>query len=151
MTTPQRHPFQILLVEDNPADAELTRYGLESARAPHELAVVENGDDALDYVGQKGRYAEARRPDLILLDLNLPGTDGRAVLKALKSSEDTAQIPIIIFTTSSAPGDIEAAYRNHANAYMTKPQKFSQMTTLIRALDDYWFDNVLFPRDLTLP
>lgn len=151
MTSSDTRSFQILLVEDNPADAELTRYGLETARAPHALAVVEDGEQALDYVARRGDFTDAILPDLILLDLNLPGTDGRAVLKALKSSDDTARIPIIIFTTSSAPDDIEEAYRNHANAYMTKPKQFSEMASLVRALDDYWFDNVRFPPNLTAP
>jgi CheY-like chemotaxis protein len=139
-------PADILLVEDNPADVELTRLGLEEGKIAARLSVVMNGDDVIPFLRRQGPYADARRPDLILLDLNLTGKDGREVLEEIKRSEDLKDIPVVVLTTSDADQDIFQAYKLYANAYMKKPVDFDQFVRLVRGTSDYWFTLVKLPR-----
>lgn len=138
-------PVRILLVEDNPGDAELTRIAFRRGKLPNELNVVVNGEEALDFVFQRGAHAHAERPDLVLLDLNLPGTDGREVLRQVKADPAVCEIPFVVLTTSDAPGDVRGAYQSHANAYMTKPPDMAQLIELVGKLEDYWFTSVTLP------
>lgn len=133
-------PF-ILLVEDNPGDQFLTRKALAAARLPHTLTVVEDGDDALDYVFQRGDRVGAQRPDLILLDLNLPKVSGLDVLAVIKDDPDLRTIPIIVLTSSEAERDLVGSYARHANAYMVKPGSPKQFNDAITSLGQFWFQH----------
>jgi CheY-like chemotaxis protein len=136
---------EILLVEDNPGDADLTREGVEDSHIPSRLHVVENGEEAMTFLHRRGRYAGAPRPDLILLDLNLPRRDGREFLADVKSDPDTRRIPVVVLTTSRAEEDVVKCYDLHANCYFRKPLKLDQFLTIVRAINDYWFTNVTLP------
>ncbi len=135
----------VLLVEDNPADVELTRLSLEETRLAHNLHVMQNGDQALAFLNRRFPYEAAPRPDLTLLDLNLPGTDGRAVLAEIKSDEKLKDIPVVILTTSAADRDILNAYRVHANSYITKPLGVEGWIRMFRTLQEFWFGAVTLP------
>jgi len=138
-------PAEILLVEDNPADVELTRQGLLAGRLANRLHVATNGDEALDFLHRRGQYHDAPRPDMILLDLNLPGKDGREVLADVKSDESLRDIPIIVLTTSTAEEDVLRSYKLHANAYITKPVDFSQFVDAVKMIAQHWFALVKLP------
>jgi CheY-like chemotaxis protein len=138
-------PVEILLVEDNPADVELTRQGFLVGRLANRLHVTTNGDDAIDFLHRRGQYQDAPRPDLILLDLNLPGKDGRDVLADVKGDESLKDIPIIVLTTSTDEEDILRSYRLHANAYIAKPVDFSQFVDAVKMVAQYWFTLVKLP------
>ena len=131
--------INILLVEDNPDHAELVTRGLKSNCVANHIVHVEDGEAALDYVFQRGNYARAVRPHLILLDLRLPRVDGLEVLKILKSNDDTKRIPVVVLTTSDAEMDIAKAYDCHANSYMVKPVNFEKFKELTKTLGFYWF------------
>jgi CheY-like chemotaxis protein len=137
--------IDILLVEDREADIELTRMGLAEGRIANALHVVRDGVEALAYLRRQGRYAEAKRPDLILLDLNLPRMDGREVLTAIKADPDLKLVPVVVLTTSEADRDVVEAYTRHANAYMIKPVDFDQLVKVIRGITEYWFALVKLP------
>ena len=119
-------PIEILLVEDNPGDVDLTREALEEAKVGNRLHVAEDGEAAVDFLYQRGEFAAAPRPDMILLDLNLPKKDGRQVLKEIKADPKLAEIPVVVLTTSEADEDILRSYQLHANCYITKPVNFKQ-------------------------
>jgi CheY-like chemotaxis protein len=138
--------IDILLVEDNPGDIDLTREALEDAKVLNRLHVVEDGEQALDFVFRRGQFAEAPRPDLILLDLNLPKRDGREVLEEIRTDADMTEIPIVILTSSQADEDIVRAYRLHANCYIAKPVNFVQFLKIIHAIEDFWLTIVKLPR-----
>ncbi len=138
---------EILLVEDNPADAELAVIGLKSGKILNDIHVVEDGESAMDFLRNQGEYAEAPKPDLVLLDLNLPGMDGREVLREIKQDDSLKTIPVVVLTTSSAPPDIAEAYGNYANSFMTKPVDFDQFSKLLEGLADYWFTLVHLPSE----
>jgi CheY-like chemotaxis protein len=140
------HPIEILLVEDNPGDVDLTREALEEAKVSNRLHVMEDGAKALDFLHKRGDYAAAPRPDLILLDLNLPKKDGRQVLAEIKSITELAQIPVVILTTSDADEDILRAYQLHANCYVTKPVNFAQFLKVIKTIEDFWLTVVKLPK-----
>ncbi len=136
----------ILLVEDNPGDIQLTRLALLESGIDHNLHAVQSGDDAIAYLRREPPYADAPRPDLILLDLNMPGRPGHAVLKELKADPALKSIPVVILTTSGAPQDIDRAYANHANSYITKPMGFEQFREEVaKGLGNYWFRVVELP------
>ena len=135
------NPVKILLVEDNPDHAALVIKGLRSNNVANSLVHLEDGESALDYVLQRGRYADpstSPRPDLILLDLRLPRVDGLEVLRILKSNEDTMRIPVVVLTTSDAELDVAKAYDYHANSYMVKPVSFEHFMELMKTLNCYW-------------
>ena len=143
--SPVLRPIEILLVEDNPGDVRLTREALKDAKMSNILHVVEDGALALDFLHRRGEYANARRPDLILLDLNLPRKNGREVLQEIKQDPRLKIIPVVILTTSQAEEDILGAYSEHANCYITKPVDFSQLTKIVRTIEDFWLSIVTLP------
>jgi CheY-like chemotaxis protein len=133
---------RVLLVEDNPADADLTREGFAAGPLNVELTVVESGTDAVDCVRKRGRFESAARPDLILLDLNLPGIDGRKVLAEIKKDPDLRRIPVSILTSSQAEQDVTQSYDLGANCYVVKPIDFKSFLGIVRAIEKFWFDTV---------
>jgi chemotaxis family two-component system response regulator Rcp1 len=139
-------PIEILLVEDNPGDVELTRQALERAKVSNILHVVNDGADAVDFLFRRGRFTKAPRPDIILLDLNLPKKDGRQVLSEIKADLDIAQIPVVVLTTSQAEEDIHRAYQLHANCYITKPVDFNQFLRIITTIEEFWLSVVKLPK-----
>ncbi len=138
--------IEILLVEDNPADVELTREALDSAKVATRLHVVDDGAEAIDFLFHRGKFPDAPQPDIILLDLNLPTKDGRQVLSEIKADADLAQIPIVVLTTSQADEDILRAYQLHANCYITKPIDFNQFLRIVAAIEEFWLSVVKLPR-----
>lgn len=138
---------EILLVEDNPADVELTRQGFAEGKIANNLHVVTDGEEALAYLRREAGFEDAVQPDLILLDLNLPGKDGRAVLEEIKRDEGLRTIPVVVLTTSDAQVDVLKSYQLHANAYMTKPVDFTQFVELVRSIGSYWFTLVRLPTE----
>ncbi len=138
-------PVEILLVEDSLADIELTKLGLREGKILNNLSVVRDGEEAMQFLRREGKFADAPRPDLILLDLNLPGKDGREVLHDVKYDDDLKKIPVVILTTSQADEDVIRAYGLHANAYMTKPVDFDGFVTVVKGLSNYWFTLVELP------
>ena len=137
--------IEILMVEDNPGDVRLTREALRSAKMLNNLHVVEDGEAALDYLYQRGQYALAPRPDLVLLDLNLPKKDGREVLAVIKSDDMLKSIPVVVLTTSHAESDILRAYNLNANCYVTKPVDFQRFTEIVKTIEDFWLTVVTLP------
>jgi CheY-like chemotaxis protein len=149
-TTPVSTPIDVLLVEDDPADELITREAFQDNKIGNTLYVVRDGQEALDFLFRRGKYADAVRPDLILLDLNLPKYDGREVLQVIKNDEGLASIPVVVLTTSSAEEDILRSYRLHANAYVTKPVDLDQFVAAIRQIDDFFLTVVRLPKSLKL-
>jgi two-component system response regulator len=138
-------PIEILLVEDNPGDADLAREALEGSKLHNALHVVGDGVEAMDFLWRKGKRADAPRPDLILLDLNLPRKDGREVLAEIKSDADLKRIPVVILTTSKDEEDILKSYNLHANCYITKPIDLSQFLKVVKSIEDFWLTIVKLP------
>lgn len=138
-------PVEILLVEDNPGDARLAREGLSECKIRNNLHVVDDGVKAMAFLRRQGEYAKAPRPDLILLDLNLPRKDGREVLREIKDDEHLKVIPVVILTTSKAEEDIIKTYSLHANCYVTKPLGLQQFLDVVRSIEDFWFTIVRLP------
>jgi two-component system, chemotaxis family, response regulator Rcp1 len=138
-------PIEILLVEDNPGDVRLTREALKDAKVANTLHVVEDGVSALDFLHRLPPFSDVPRPDLILLDLNLPRKNGREVLAEIKSDDKLKSIPVVILTTSQAEEDVLRAYNLHANCYITKPVDFTQFTTIVRTIEDFWLTIVTLP------
>ncbi|MEU6486830.1 response regulator [Streptomyces sp. NPDC046887] len=139
-------PITVLLVEDDPGDELMTREAFEDNKIQNDLHVVRDGEEALDFLFRRGAHTEAPRPDLILLDLNLPKYDGRQVLEQIKSDEELALIPVVVLTTSSAEEDILRSYELHANAYVTKPVDLNQFIAAVRRIDDFFVSVVRLPR-----
>ncbi|MGN2636701.1 response regulator [Nocardia takedensis] len=139
-------PIDILLVEDDPGDELMTREAFEDNRIGNTLHVAHDGEEALEFLYRQGRYADVPRPDLILLDLNLPKYDGRQVLEKIKSDPDLAHIPVVVLTTSSAEEDILRSYKLHANAYVTKPVDLDQFIAAIKQIDDFFVQVVRLPQ-----
>jgi two-component system, chemotaxis family, response regulator Rcp1 len=140
-----RRPVLILLVEDSPADVRLTREALREARIAIELQVVGDGEEAMRYLRGEGEHAGARRPDLVLLDLNLPGKDGREVLAEVKADRQLRRIPVVVLTTSGADEDILRAYDDHANSYIRKPVELDHFVDVVRSIEKYWTGAVALP------
>jgi len=139
------HPIEILLVEDSPADTELAEEVLRDAKVANVVHAVDNGDDAIAFVRRTGRFAAKPRPDLILLDLNLPGRDGREVLEEIKEDPELRTIPVIVLTTSAEASDVQRAYKSHVNAYITKPLDLDAFTSVARSIEDFWLTLVRLP------
>jgi two-component system response regulator len=144
--TIEARPIDILLVEDDPGDELMTREAFEDNRIGNTLHVAHDGEEALEFLYRQGPHAEAPRPDLILLDLNLPKYDGRQVLEKVKSDPDLAHIPVVVLTTSSAEEDILRSYKLHANAYVTKPVDLDQFIAAIKQIDDFFVQVVRLPQ-----
>jgi CheY-like chemotaxis protein len=138
-------PIEVLLVEDDPGDVLMTQEAFAEHKVGNRLQVVADGDEALAYLRQQGRYAGAVRPDLVLLDLNLPRRDGREVLAEIKADENLRHIPVVVLTTSAADEDILRSYELHANAYVTKPVDFEQFISVVRRIDDFFVSVVKLP------
>lgn len=136
---------EILLVEDNPGDVRLTREALKDTKVLNNLNVVMDGVEAMAYLRREGKYADAVRPDLILLDLNLPKKDGREVLKELKADEKLRHIPIVVLTVSQADQDILRSYELYANCYISKPINLDQFVEVVKAIDEFWLTIVKLP------
>jgi CheY-like chemotaxis protein len=138
-------PIEVLLVEDDPGDVLITREAFDEHLLNNRLSVVNDGAEAIDYVRQRGPYADAPRPDLILLDLNLPRRDGREVLAEIKGDENLRQIPVVVLTTSQADEDILRSYQLHANAYVTKPVDLDCFMTVVKQIDEFFVSVVKLP------
>jgi two-component system, chemotaxis family, response regulator Rcp1 len=138
-------PVEILLVEDNPGDVRLTKEALKEGKVRNNLFVVEDGVKALSYLRREPPYTEATRPDLVLLDLNLPRKSGREVLEELKQDPQLRNIPVVVLTSSQAEQDIVRAYDLHANCYVTKPVDLDQFITVVKSIEDFWFSIVKLP------
>ena len=137
----------ILLVEDNPGDVRLTQEIFKEGRLTNRLHVVGDGVEAMAFLRREGKYASAVRPDIILLDLNLPKKDGREVLGEIKEHADFRRIPVVVLTTSRAEQDVLRAYDLHANCYITKPVDLDQFIRVVRTIEDFWLQIVKLPRD----
>lgn len=137
--------IDILLVEDNPADVRLMQEALKDGKVKNKLNIVYDGEEAVDYLYKKGKYSGAVRPDLILLDLNLPKKDGREVLEDIKNDPDLKSIPIVILTTSKSEEDILKTYRLHANCYITKPVDLNQFIDVVKSIEEFWLCIVKLP------
>lgn len=138
-------PINILLVEDNPGDVRLTVEALKEGRVRNQLSVVSDGVEALAFLRNQGRYTDAPRPDLMLLDLNLPKMDGREVLAEIKDDPTLRRIPVVVLTTSAAEADILKSYALHANCYITKPVDLEQFINVIGTIEDFWLTIVKLP------
>lgn len=138
-------PIEILLVEDNAGDVRLTIETLKSAKVVNHLSVASDGIQALALLRRQGPYVGAPRPDLILLDLNLPKKDGREVLAEIKGDDDLKRIPVVVLTTSQAEEDILKSYNLHANCFVSKPMDLEQFMTVVKSIEDFWFTVVKLP------
>lgn len=147
MEHPHGKSITVLMVEDSPSDALMTREALNHAKVINELHIVEDGVEALAFLRREGKYANAPRPDLILLDLNLPRKDGREVLSEIKFDERLKMIPVVVLTTSKAEEDVVRAYGLHANCYVTKPVDFSAFAEVVRSIRNFWFSVVTLPTE----
>jgi CheY-like chemotaxis protein len=139
-------PIEVLLVEDDPGDVLLIREAFQDNKVCNRLHVVADGVEALDFMRQKGEHSEAPRPDLVLLDLNLPRKDGREVLAEVKEDDDLRTIPVVVLTTSQAEEDVLRSYDLHANAYVTKPVDFDRFIGVVRQIDQFFVSVVKLPR-----
>ena len=143
-------PIHILLVEDNAADVRLTREVLHEGKVRNSLTVARDGAEAMRILRREGEFADCARPDLVLLDLNLPRKDGREVLAEIKADDELKRIPVVVLTTSSAEVDILNSYALHANCYITKPVDLEQFVTVVRSIDDFWLTIVRLPPETRL-
>jgi two-component system, chemotaxis family, response regulator Rcp1 len=140
-------PFEVLLVEDSPGDVRLTREAFKDAKVHINLNVASDGAEAMDFLNRKGKHSDVPRPDLILLDLNLPKKDGREVLDEIKQSPVLKSIPVVILTTSASDEDILRSYRLHANCYITKPVGLDGFLEVVRSIDTFWLSVVKLPHE----
>ena len=139
------NPISILLVEDNPGDVRLTTEALKEANMSNDLYVVADGVEAMSFLRQEGRYSDKVRPDVVLLDLNLPKKDGRQVLSEIKADEELRRIPVVVLTTSEAEQDILTTYNLHANCYISKPVDLERFIRVVQAIEDFWLCIVKLP------
>ena len=144
MTSPSR-PVEILLIEDNPADIRLIEEGFREAKVHNVVRAVTSGKDALDYLHRREGHPDATRPDLVLLDLNLPGISGHAVLEEIKQDDTLKTIPVVVLTSSESEADISRAYAAHANCFISKPVDFASLIGIVSRIEDFWFSLVRFP------
>ncbi|HEU5330489.1 MAG TPA: response regulator [Thermomicrobiales bacterium] len=138
-------PIEILLVEDSPGDVRLTKEALREGKIRNHLSVASDGELALAFLRREGRYADAPRPDVILLDLNLPRKDGREVLTEIKADPQLRRIPVVVLTTSSNEEDIVRAYDLHANCFITKPVNLDQFISVVQSIESFWLTTVTLP------
>ena len=139
--------IRVLLIEDNPADALITKEGLISAEMLSTLDTVGDGVEAMDFLHRRGKHADARRPDLVLLDLNMPRKGGHEVLSEMKADDRLKNIPVVVLTTSKSREDVIKAYGLHANCYITKPLDFDEFTTAMRTIRKFWFSVAILPKE----
>ena len=145
MNKTEGRSVEILLVEDNPGDIRLTMEALKEFKVLNQVSVAKDGVEALAFLHRQGEYRDALRPDLILLDLNLPKKDGREVLEVIKGNGELRRIPVVVLTTSEAEQDILKAYDLHANSYITKPVDLEQFMRVVKLVEDFWFTIVKLP------
>ena len=145
MTVERNGPIEILLVEDNPGDERLTREALKEGKVYSNLHWVKDGVEAMDFLYRRGKWRDAPRPDIILLDLNLPKKDGREVLQDIKSDETLKRIPVVVLTTSKAEEDVLRTYNLHANCYVTKPVDLEKFIVVVKSIDVFWLTVVTLP------
>jgi CheY-like chemotaxis protein len=145
MSTRIGSPVEILLVEDNEGDARLAKEALRESKMRNTLYHVSDGVEAMEFLHQEGQYAQVPRPDLILLDLNLPRMDGREVLAIIKNDANLKRIPVVILTTSSSEADVFKSYNLHANCYITKPIDLNQFIKVVKSIKDFWLTIVKLP------
>jgi len=138
-------PIEILMIDDNPGDVRLTQEALRASKVETNLHVASEGIAAMDFLFRRDSFADAPRPDIIFLDLNLPGKDGREILAEIKADDGLKAIPVAVLTSSSAPADIEASYEGYANCYITKPSDFESFKDVVRMIDDFWFTAAALP------
>jgi chemotaxis family two-component system response regulator Rcp1 len=138
-------PIEILLAEDNPGDVKLTRKALESGDIRNNLHVVTDGVETMKFLRREGEYADEPRPDLLLLDLNMPKKDGRQVMEDMENDSELRRIPVVVLTSSDAEEDIVRSYELNANAYLTKPVDFDGFVDIVQRLEDFWFEVVKMP------
>ena len=143
--TDGRSPIEILLVEDNPGDERLTREALKEGKVYHKLHWAKDGVEAMDFLYRRGKWHDAPRPDIILLDLNLPKKDGREVLQDIKNDDTLKRIPVVVLTTSKAEEDVLKTYNLHANCYVTKPVDLEKFIVVVRSIDVFWLTVVTLP------
>ncbi len=143
--TDGKSPVEILLVEDNPGDERLTREALREGKVYHNLHWVKDGVQAMEFLRRQGKYANVPRPDIVLLDLNLPKKDGREVLEEIKTDEDLKRIPVVVLTTSKAEEDVLRTYNLHANCYVTKPVDLEKFIVVVKSIDVFWLTVVTLP------
>lgn len=136
---------KILLVDDNPADANLTSEVLATSERAFHVSTVEDGEQALEFLHHAGKFVDASRPDLIILDLNLPRKDGRAVLAEVKADPELNEVPVVVFTTSHSPRDIARCYELGANSYVSKPGNLGQFFSAVRSIENFWFGFASLP------
>jgi len=141
-------PIEILLVEDNPGDARLTREALTHSKVRNRLHHARDGEEAMAFLRREGRFADAPAPDLVLLDLNLPRRDGREVLEDIKGDPQFMHIPVVVLTSSQADEDILRSYRLHANCFITKPVDLEQLTKVVQGIEQFWFTLVKLPPEV---
>lgn len=139
-------PIEILLVEDNEGDIDLTKEALLESKLKNQLEVVRDGEEAIAFLRKQGKYNDATTPDLVLLDLNLPKKDGREVLAEIKADPILRRIPVVVLTTSEAEEDILKVYDNHANCYIKKPVDFNKFVNVVKKIEDFWLSIVKLPR-----
>lgn len=142
---PSYRPINILLVEDNPGDVELTEDALRKSKVATKVSVVTDGEDAMDYLRQQNAYQDETMPDLVLLDLNLPRKDGMEVLREMKDDPNLKHIPVVVLTTSEAERDILASYELGANCFISKPVDLTEFRKVVESIDDFWFTIVKLP------
>ncbi len=145
MNTPTK-PIEILMIEDSPSDALVAREALAYAKVLNTLHIVENGDDAMAFLRRQGKFAGMPQPDMILLDLKLPGKSGQEVLVEIKSDGNLKHIPVVILTTSKSEQDVLKAYEHYANCYIAKPVNFENFSEVVRSIENFWFTVVTLPR-----
>lgn len=138
-------PVELLLIEDNPGDVRLTREALKNSDINVHLSIARDGVEAMDFLRRSGRFADAPKPDLVLLDLNLPRKNGREVLSEIKSHPELKRIPVLIMTTSRAEQDVNRAYLLNANCYITKPMDLDEFLRIVKAIEDFWLKTVTLP------
>jgi len=146
MAKRQSRPVEVLLVEDNPGDVRLTQEALKDGRVMVNLTVATDGVEAMEILNKRAPFQAAARPDLILLDLNLPRKNGREVLEEIKADEDLKRIPVIVMTTSKAEADIHKVYNLNANCYITKPVDLDEFLNVVRSIEDFWLTIVTLPQ-----
>lgn len=139
------NPVHILLIEDNPGDIRLAQEALKEGKVRNTLTVIQDGEEALDFLFHRGEHAAAPRPDLVLLDLNLPKISGREILAQMKTDDSLKTIPVVVLTASEAEEDIIKCYGNHANCYITKPLDFSRFVQITKAIEEFWLTIVKLP------
>jgi CheY-like chemotaxis protein len=147
MTPNETEPIEILLAEDNPGDVRLTEKAFEQGKVLNNLHVVTDGEEALMYLRQEGDYADVSRPNLVLLDINMPKTDGTDVLETMQEDDSLARIPVVMLTSSEAEEDIVRSYNLGANAYLTKPVDFEGFIDVVERIEDFWLTVVEMPED----